>query len=217
MKKSNSNSDVIGEQCTTQKISVDTPIGKIEAAVVNDPNYPGVWISINGVQLVLAEYELPTGKHRIRVWNNQNPDDVSEYSQVIINNEWIQTDEYQFVKHVAPSQYRVIDISQIPDEDSDAGMHYYVRIISVDLIYFSEEEINEIVRTYGYTFKNGTLKVRGHSEAFPAHEQLIAECIAETSSPDEVDYLAICEDLSELKELLEREGIDHTIVATIGS
>ena len=62
---------------------VDTPIGVIETKGSTDPSNPGIWISVNGEDLVLVEYDAAEEKHAVRVWNHKQPDGDSVYKQVI--------------------------------------------------------------------------------------------------------------------------------------
>lgn len=36
---------------------VETPKGKIKEIKSSDPTYPGIWISVNGQELVLVEFD----------------------------------------------------------------------------------------------------------------------------------------------------------------
>lgn len=62
---------------------IKTPIGEIEAKIFVDPDYPGIWIRVNGEDLVLVEYDQVKKKHVIRVWDDKNPDDECEYMKIL--------------------------------------------------------------------------------------------------------------------------------------
>lgn len=64
-------------------MNVKTKIGNISVIEATDPTYPGVYIEVNGVQLVLVEYDNGEGKHVVRVWNHKEADNDYEYKQVI--------------------------------------------------------------------------------------------------------------------------------------
>lgn len=60
---------------------VHTPLGVLSAISTNDPNdpnnvdaYPGIWIEVDGVGLVLAEFDSSTQKLRVLVWDKDDPD-----------------------------------------------------------------------------------------------------------------------------------------------
>lgn len=65
--------------------SIPTPQGEITIEHSSDANYPGCYISINGVTLVLVEYDNTFGTHAIRVWPHEDPDNDYEYLQRIPN------------------------------------------------------------------------------------------------------------------------------------
>lgn len=65
------------------ELKVETPIGEITVDKASDPNYPGVYVSVNGVALVLVEYEAGSMQHVVRVWNHKDPDNDYEYKQEI--------------------------------------------------------------------------------------------------------------------------------------
>lgn len=65
-------------------MKVNTPIGSLEAIeVISSDENPGIWIRVNGEDLVLVEYDITEGKHVIWVWNHKQPDLDPEYKQII--------------------------------------------------------------------------------------------------------------------------------------
>lgn len=64
-------------------MKVITPKGIIESKQSSDTEYPGIWVSINDEPLVLVEFDYIEGKHVIRVWNEDRPDEECEYKQVL--------------------------------------------------------------------------------------------------------------------------------------
>lgn len=64
-------------------IKVETPLGLIEVEKASDPDYPGVYVSINGVSLVLVEYDATRKEHIIRVWDQDEPETEPHYNQAI--------------------------------------------------------------------------------------------------------------------------------------
>lgn len=66
-----------------ERIDVNTPIGTISATLSGDPEYPGVWVEVNGHELVLVEYDESVKRHVVRVWDHQTPNDDIVYKQTI--------------------------------------------------------------------------------------------------------------------------------------
>lgn len=63
-------------------IVIPTPKGQIEVIERNHPTYPGVWIRVNGEDVVLVEHDDTIGKHVIRVWEEGEEEECS-YKQII--------------------------------------------------------------------------------------------------------------------------------------
>lgn len=66
--------------------SVQTPKGVISVHPSSDTQYPGYYVAINGVALVLVEYDNTNDEHAIRVWSHEDPDNDYIYKQAIPNN-----------------------------------------------------------------------------------------------------------------------------------
>lgn len=60
-------------------MKVETPKGNIKCEESTDRNNPGIWVSVNGNELVLVEFDEVRGKHVIRVWDEENINDDYEY------------------------------------------------------------------------------------------------------------------------------------------
>lgn len=58
------------------KSIIKTPKGIISIHPSSDPNYPGVYIDINGVQVALIEWDDTAQKHAVRVWDGKEEDFV---------------------------------------------------------------------------------------------------------------------------------------------
>lgn len=67
------------------KHSIETPRGTISVQHSPDPTYPGYYVSVNGVALVLVEYDATNDNHAIRVWPHTEPENDYEYLQRIPN------------------------------------------------------------------------------------------------------------------------------------
>lgn len=67
----------------TADMVIDTPSGIISAAPATDKANPGIYISVEGVELVLVEYDSLIGKAVIRVWDHHNPNQDPCYRQVV--------------------------------------------------------------------------------------------------------------------------------------
>lgn len=65
------------------EMSVTTPKGEINVFKASDPNYPGVYVEINGVQLALVEYDESKKKHAVRIWSADDDEGDPEYTQMI--------------------------------------------------------------------------------------------------------------------------------------
>ncbi|KJD43999.1 hypothetical protein [Paenibacillus terrae] len=187
---------------------VETPIGKIEAQPASDHNYPGIYVSVNGTQLVLIEYDSIHEQHAVRVWNHNDPDIDPEYTQTIPKLVWIKTDDFQFVRKDSDTCFTVIDISVLDEDD------YFLRYVHVDIEALSIDEILSTIQTYGWDFTNGKLVVIGTTT--PAcnadiQNQLIAECIAEQTLPIDADDTARFNSLRELNTYLISHGIQQPI------
>lgn len=72
------------KQNSIKTISIDTPLGNIKASNGQcDTDYPGIWVTVNGQELVHVEYDNDQDKHVIRAWSHTNPDEEPIYRQVI--------------------------------------------------------------------------------------------------------------------------------------
>ena len=58
-----------------KEIHVATPVGKISIAKNPDEDYPGVWIKINGQELMLVDYDKDEEAHFVRVWTKKRDEE----------------------------------------------------------------------------------------------------------------------------------------------
>lgn len=65
--------------------SIDTPRGTISVQETSDPDFPGYYVSVNGVALVLVEFDSINDGHAVRVWPHTDPDNDYEYLQRLPN------------------------------------------------------------------------------------------------------------------------------------
>lgn len=79
------------------KLTVPTPKGDIVVHVSSDPNYPGIRVLINDVQVALAEYDKTTDKHSVRVWKEEDEDYI--FKQTYQPKPW--SGESRAIKEVA--------------------------------------------------------------------------------------------------------------------
>ena len=54
-----------------EEVKVVTPAGEIKVVENPDSDYPGVWIQINGQDLVLVDYDEEEDTHFVRVWTKE--------------------------------------------------------------------------------------------------------------------------------------------------
>lgn len=58
-----------------EEFTVKTPVGEISVVENPDESYPGVWISVNGQDLVLVDYDEEKGTHFAHVWTKKRDDE----------------------------------------------------------------------------------------------------------------------------------------------
>jgi hypothetical protein len=67
-------------RATVNSIEVNTPMGVLKAVISPDTEYPGIYISLDGKEFVLVEYERLKKEVRTVIWRdgdfNGNPMDV---------------------------------------------------------------------------------------------------------------------------------------------
>lgn len=57
-----------------KEITVNTALGRIEA-VESKADFPGIWIKIDGKEVALVEHDLLDDVFKVRVWDDNHPDD----------------------------------------------------------------------------------------------------------------------------------------------
>lgn len=62
-------------------IEINTPDGVIKAHLSTNPDYPGLYVSVNNVSLVSVEYDTANEHHAVRVWPHKDPDNDPDYHQ----------------------------------------------------------------------------------------------------------------------------------------
>ncbi len=60
-----------------------TPEGEIAVIKTQDSTSPGIWISVNGEELVLVEFDSSCQQHAIRVWDSEKPDDDYVFKHIV--------------------------------------------------------------------------------------------------------------------------------------
>jgi len=93
-----------------------------------------------------------------------------------ISQEWIQTDELQWVMRLSEDVFRVIDITRTPDEDC------WITDIEVDISMYSDEALEKEVRGY---YNSLALVKQTYGDDW---KQIIAEIIAEQNTEDLVEF-----------------------------
>lgn len=63
--------------------TIHTPKGTIHVKENVDPNYPGVWIEIDGEVIAVIDYDSEQDHLALRVWDHKKPDDDYIYKQTI--------------------------------------------------------------------------------------------------------------------------------------
>ena len=58
-----------------EQLSVKTPVGEITVVENPDPNYPGVWVRVNGQDLILVDYDKELNSHFARIWTKKRDDE----------------------------------------------------------------------------------------------------------------------------------------------
>ncbi|WP_456363694.1 hypothetical protein [Priestia aryabhattai] len=81
MKNTSTSTETINTDKNNQveKLSVLTPVGEITVKENPDPEYPGVWIQVNGQELVLVDYSAEEKTHFVRVWTKKRDDEGDDY------------------------------------------------------------------------------------------------------------------------------------------
>lgn len=68
----------------TEYIEVQTEGGKITANVAADPSYPGIYLAIDGHELLLMEYDQAAESVILRAWSHKDPDGEPVYRQPVL-------------------------------------------------------------------------------------------------------------------------------------
>ena len=55
--------------------NVKTPVGEISVVENPDPSYPGIWVKINGQDLILVDYDAENNTHFARVWTKKRDEE----------------------------------------------------------------------------------------------------------------------------------------------
>lgn len=61
-----------------EQYSVKTPAGEITVMQHPDPNNPGIWIKVNGKELVLVDYDTETKTHNAHIWNKKRHEEGND-------------------------------------------------------------------------------------------------------------------------------------------
>lgn len=112
-------------------------------------------------------------------------------------NEWIKTDDYQYVKKIDDGIYKIAEVIGVNwiEEEKPWGISY----TTIDLEDWSKDEIIDHINGYGYENIEKVKKLYGDD-----YEQIIAECIAECNH-DSIGLSFTSED--EALEHIEKEII----------
>lgn len=193
-------------------IEVQTPKGLICADPVLEENYPGVRVYLNGEDIVAVEYDSDRNQHVIRVWKQGQEEPVYVQS---IEDYWIKTDDFQYVRVDSPTVFTVIDISVLPPEITDhIDEKYILRMMTVDLKDYSTEQVKSIIKGYEYEILPSSREVVLKNTLEPVegttidNNRIIAECIAETYIASESELTLRFKDLPELNQYLSDNEID---------
>ena len=61
-----------------ENVVIQTPVGEMTVVKNPDPDYPGVWVKVNGRDLVLVEYDKEADKHFARIWTKKRDEDGND-------------------------------------------------------------------------------------------------------------------------------------------
>lgn len=62
-------------------LNVETDGGIISAQPSSDPEFPGIYLSVDGKEVALLEYSSLSEMNSLKVWDAKNPDDDFVYNQ----------------------------------------------------------------------------------------------------------------------------------------
>lgn len=62
-------------------LNVETDGGIISAQPSSDPEYPGIYLSVDGKEVALLEYSSLSEMKSLKVWDAKKPDDDFVYNQ----------------------------------------------------------------------------------------------------------------------------------------
>ncbi|MCW3793959.1 hypothetical protein OM416_20400 [Paenibacillus sp. LS1] len=193
-------------------IEVHTPKGLICANSVLEENYPGLKVTVNGEDLVAVEYDSDRNQHVIRVWKQGQEEPAYVQS---VEDFWIKTDHYQYVRVDSPTVFTVIDITELPPEIADhIDEKYILRMMTVDLEEYSAEQVTDILKSYGYELLplSKEVVIENTFESVESttidNNRIIAECIAETYIASESELTLRFKDQPELNQYLAAHQID---------
>lgn len=197
------------------KIEIVTPKGLICGTSVDEDHYPGLNVSINGENLVAVEYDADRNQHVIRVWKQDQEEPAYVQS---VEDYWIKTDEFQYVRVDGPTVFTVIGIAVIPPEIAEHLNELYIlRMMQVDLEEYSTQQITDTLKFYGYELMPFTREVVQENtlDAIAStqmdNNQIIAECIAETYIATESQLTLRFKDKKELAQYLQTNQIDLSV------
>ena len=131
-------------------------------------------------------------------------------------NDWIKTDDTQFVKKIDDKIFEIINILDLTDIDF-IEVNYEFQYSKINLNDFDEEDIKKALISFGYEYKDGLIKQEFEDNWYSKKisNQLIAEIISETDYPKQYleelfsQYKGISLDtLEEVNRKLEEYGIN---------
>lgn len=108
--------------------------------------------------------------------------------------QWISTDDMQYVKKISDKSFILIEIAEVPDKSS-----FIITKMFIDLDFYnieSEEFFNSYISVYGYSSLKQILSLYGD-----AAYQILAEMISETDSFNEGEVIG---EYSSKKEVIRR-------------
>ncbi|MFX3643545.1 MAG: hypothetical protein ACE3L7_33640 [Candidatus Pristimantibacillus sp.] len=197
---------------TNTTMEVRTPKGLICAHSVLEENYPGLKVSVNGEDLVAVEYDSDRNQHVIRVWKQGQEEPAYVQS---VEDYWIKTDDYQYVRVDSPTVFTVIDITELPPVIADhIDEKYILRMMTVNLDEYSTEQVTDIIKSYGYELLPFSREVviektfESVESTTIDNNRIIAECIAETYIAAESELTLRFKDQIELNQYLAAHQID---------
>lgn len=197
---------------TNTTMEVRTPKGLICAYSVLEENYPGLKVTVNGEDLVAVEYDSDRNQHVIRVWKQGHEEPAYVQS---VEDYWIKTDDYHYVRVDSPTVYTVIEITELPPEIADhINEKYILRMMTVDLEEYSTEQVTDIINPFGYQLLPFSREVvientfKSVESTTIDNNRIIAECIAKTYIASESELTLRFKDQLELNQYLAAHQID---------